>query len=748
MDVEAGYVHQPSAIDGDKAGRVIKSMQVKFGQRGDNLLGLVNQFTTDLERDSSELCQSIDDSHDRVFEVGDVIEVNEKLDAIVRACDRVRVNLARSNQRFKRKTSALEQAKESLKDMSQEDRQSHLEKNRDLATEQKNKRVKESESCLGNAPHVIHMEDGRGSVVFDDRGGVSSVIDKKIEKFIAKRGRQPATITQTVQGVTNVAIDESSVSLSEDDSHPKTESGDSDDTTIKLNRCNKIHRSPKGSDIDKESGVSNRDSASSESDDVHLMSKVILTPAANLDDLCRQPSRRTPTPAPKKQAILRENSEHRGRRAFSRDRRWESARDEATSGLRSSSRGRSISRERTTTPNFIEEGRDDLMREYARKAIVADEDRMLVVKSHAIQLAEARGNLGECARLKLCVDHYIIGDQRELDEAGICTPPPKEREVPIKPSYNDRYNGEEFRGVQDRMQDKKEFLRAGGHPRESELDTFGIQCSLFVSGINGVSENQNFMLVDYYTHGAVQSGAITCGSISRDPDGMMLGPTWLRCLSPAIRDEVWSLLEGRDAWVKNCGAMSIIVCHPSRHAVIPSNANRREHASPIGVVWPFRLLIDTPENVIQLDSGGIRLSESRMCSWCSNDGHQALECPLLKRMKESLVAKGEDGMYRCERCQAIDTHLTKNCTRPTDYGFARKEVIAVLQRPSVTCHNCGEPGHIARRCPKSVCYNCGRLGHHAGNCTNPTQCYVCGVAHSARDCHEARDIRARGSNDA
>ena len=82
MDAEAGYVYQPVAICGDHADRAIKSMQMKFVQRGNNLLGLVHQFATDLERDSSELCHSIDDSHDRVIEIGEVLEVKEKIDLI------------------------------------------------------------------------------------------------------------------------------------------------------------------------------------------------------------------------------------------------------------------------------------------------------------------------------------------------------------------------------------------------------------------------------------------------------------------------------------------------------------------------------------------------------------------------------------------------------------------------------------------------------------------------------------------
>ena len=105
-------------------------MQLKLIQRGNNLLGLVNQFATDLERDSSELCHSIGDSHDRVIEVGEVLEIKDKIDASERACNSVRANLARSNHRFKRKVTALNQAKESVKDMGYEERQRHLEQNR------------------------------------------------------------------------------------------------------------------------------------------------------------------------------------------------------------------------------------------------------------------------------------------------------------------------------------------------------------------------------------------------------------------------------------------------------------------------------------------------------------------------------------------------------------------------------------------------------------------------------------------
>ena len=208
MDVEAGYVHQPNAIGGDEADRVIRSMQLKFTQRGNNFLGLINQFATDLERDSSELCQSIDDSHDRVIEIGVVLKVEDKIEAIESACNKLRANLARSNHRFKRKVIALNQAMEAAKDMNLEDRQRHLEKNRAIAAEQKNKRAKESGPFIGCAPNVILMEDGRGAVAFDDRE------ELVITNVIAPKVRPPITITETIDGVSRVALDESSESTS------------------------------------------------------------------------------------------------------------------------------------------------------------------------------------------------------------------------------------------------------------------------------------------------------------------------------------------------------------------------------------------------------------------------------------------------------------------------------------------------------------------------------------------------------
>ena len=122
------------------------------------------------------------------------------------------------------------------------------------------------------------------------------------------------------------------------------------------------------------------------------------------------------------------------------------------------------------------------------------------------------------------------------------------------------------------------------------------------------------------------------------------------------------------------------------HLYVESNTNEREHRSPIEMVWPSPTLIDTPQSAINLDPRLVRRSESRMSSWCVDDGHPALEGSLLKGTKKSLVAEGENGMYRCGRRHAIDTHTTKNCPRPSDHGYSRGSTTSSVPKPPWKCH--------------------------------------------------------------
>ena len=198
---------------------------------------------------------------------------------------------------------------------------------------------------------------------------------------------------------------------------------------------------------------------------------------------------------------------HRDGRSISRERIWQSAKDEATSAYRATSRGRSASRERPQS-DFVSVSRDTLESEYAKKAIVILSGRALVVKAHAIRLAKCKGDRSEIDRLEGLAAEYVEGNQKELDDAGIYTSRPSESEAPSKTSYSLR-GGEEVRGSELRELDKSTRLQSGALARESEWDEQGIKCSLFIAGINGPSERANFQLIDFLSRGAINTGAVT-----------------------------------------------------------------------------------------------------------------------------------------------------------------------------------------------------------------------------------------------
>ena len=75
------------------------------------------------------------------------------------------------------------------------------------------------------------------------------------------------------------------------------------------------------------------------------------------------------------------------------------------------------------------------------------------------------------------------------------------------------------------------------------------------------------------------------------------------------------------------------------YAGVPRYRKRHPHASIESRV------IDTPQSAINLDSGLVRPSESRMYSWWLDNGHPALEWSLSKGTKKSLVAKHEEMGY-------------------------------------------------------------------------------------------------------
>jgi uncharacterized membrane protein YgcG len=125
-------------------------------------------------------------------------------------------------------------------------------------------------------------------------------------------------------------------------------------------------------------------------------------------------------------------------------------------------------------------------------------------------------------------------------------------------------------------------------------------------------------------------------------------------------------------------------------------------------------------------------------------------CPDTKRLLETRAAAGA-----VSGAGATDTRDRRNSNASSAASSHSPRVGAGVQ----TCHNCKQPGHIARDCPSSPtrsatrgstersastprasfsrgderqCYNCGATNHFSNACTAP--CRNCGNGHKLRDC--------------
>ena len=197
---------------------------------------------------------------------------------------------------------------------------------------------------------------------------------------------------------------------------------------------------------------------------------------------------------------------------------------------------------------------------------------------------------------------------------------------------------------------------------------------------------------------------------------------------------MWYLLDGREAWKDRKGIMSKIRCHESRYGVIETSLSKAK-LSVINVVWQGHLLLELPSDAEELESGEVRQSESRICTWCLQDGHQAYKCPLMKRYLGSMP-KEDNGIYRCKKCGAINGHPAGRCGTDVSYGYARgsEGQSSTWTEPSMKCRQCGGWGHRARFCPEVTCSRCNGKGHIAIDCKEEFRCYECEGPHLRKKC--------------
>ena len=95
-------------LTGSNADIAIASLQTHWACRANNVIITIKQFQQDFEKASRDAIGSLDDSLERKYELGGVIEVEEKMGQMERALESMRASIARGNLQMKRKASHLE----------------------------------------------------------------------------------------------------------------------------------------------------------------------------------------------------------------------------------------------------------------------------------------------------------------------------------------------------------------------------------------------------------------------------------------------------------------------------------------------------------------------------------------------------------------------------------------------------------------------------------------------------------------
>jgi hypothetical protein len=108
-------------------------------------------------------------------------------------------------------------------------------------------------------------------------------------------------------------------------------------------------------------------------------------------------------------------------------------------------------------------------------------------------------------------------------------------------------------------------------------------------------------------------------------------------------------------------------------------------------------------------------------SWLSQGYYAQLEQEKVNARLSTVLTGTSEYNIISKQFPLSKTEPVKKKRKAMDAGarrYQRKKHGLPQQRQQRTCYNCGNKGHLKKKCPTISCFNCGQLGHVKRYCPN------------------------------